>query len=117
MLEGRGVDLFMVETFYDLGELEQAIDAVRSVSALPIVALLTFDEDAETLAGVAAGAAADRLRELDVAAMGANHGAGLQAALTATRGDGRGRPAPRRAAEHRPGQPRGRKGHLPARHA
>jgi methionine synthase / methylenetetrahydrofolate reductase(NADPH) len=83
VLEGRGVDLFMVETFYDLGELEQAIDAVRSVSALPIVALLTFDDDAETLAGVAAGAAADRLRELDVAAMGANHGAGLQAALTA----------------------------------
>jgi methionine synthase / methylenetetrahydrofolate reductase(NADPH) len=83
VLEGRGVDLFMVETFYDLGELEQAIDAVRSVSALPIVALLTFDDDAETLAGVAAGAAADRLRQLDVAAMGANHGAGLQAALTA----------------------------------
>ena len=62
VLEGRGVDLFMVETFYDLAELEQAIEAVRSVSSLPIVALLTFDEDAETLAGVAARAAADRLR-------------------------------------------------------
>jgi homocysteine S-methyltransferase len=83
VLEGRGVDLFMVETFYDLGELEQAIEAVRSVSALPIVALLTFDDDAETLAGVAAEAAGQRLRQLDVAAMGANHGAGLQAALTA----------------------------------
>ncbi len=83
VLEGRGVDLFMVETFYDLAELEQAIEAVRSVSSLPIVALLTFDEDAETLAGVAARTAADRLRELDVAAMGANHGAGLQAALVA----------------------------------
>ena len=83
VLEGRGVDLFMVETFYDLAELEQAIDAVRSVSSLPIVALLTFDEDAETLAGVSAQAAAEHLRRLDVAAMGANHGAGLQAALTA----------------------------------
>ncbi len=83
VLEGRGVDLFMVETFYDLAELDQAIDAVRSVSSLPIVALLTFDEDAETLAGVSAQAAAEHLRRLDVAAMGANHGAGLQAALTA----------------------------------
>ncbi len=83
VLEGRGVDLFMVETFYDLDELEQAIEAVRSVSSLPIVALLTFDDDAETLAGVTARVAANRLRELDVAAMGANHGAGLQAALTA----------------------------------
>ena len=60
VLEGRGVDLFMVETFYDLDELEQAIEAVRSVSSLPIVALLTFDEDAETLAGVAARTAAER---------------------------------------------------------
>ena len=34
----------MLETFYDLEELEDAIEAVRSVSALPIVALLTFDE-------------------------------------------------------------------------
>ena len=83
VLEGRGVDLFMVETFYDLAELVEAIEAVRSVSSLPIVALLTFDEDAETLAGVSARAAAERLRRLDVAAMGANHGAGLQAALTA----------------------------------
>ena len=83
VLEGRGVDLFMVETFYDLAELEQAIEAVRSVSSLPIVALLTFDDDAETLAGVSARVAADRLRGLDLAAMGANHGAGLQAALTA----------------------------------
>ncbi len=43
ILEGRGVDLFMVETFYDLDELETAIAAVRSVSTLPLVALLTFD--------------------------------------------------------------------------
>ena len=83
VLAGRGVDVFMVETFYDLDELELAIAAVRSVSPLPVVALMTFDEDAETLGGVKAAAAAERLRTLDVAAMGANHGAGLQAALAA----------------------------------
>ncbi|HUY70746.1 MAG TPA: homocysteine S-methyltransferase family protein, partial [Gaiellaceae bacterium] len=83
ILEGRGADLFMLETFYDLEELEDAIAAVRSVSSLPVVALMTFDEDAETLAGVTARQAADRLGDLEIAAMGANHGAGLLAALTA----------------------------------
>ena len=83
LLEGRGVDLFMVETFFDLVELEQAIAAVRSASALPIVAQLTFDEDAQTLAGVRAGDALERLRALDVAAIGANCGLGPQATLSA----------------------------------
>src|SRR6185437_2668431 len=83
VLEGRGVDLFMVETFYDLDELETAIAAVRSVSALPLVALLTFDAGGETLAGVKAEDAAARLRPLGLAAYGANHGAGPAAALTA----------------------------------
>jgi methionine synthase / methylenetetrahydrofolate reductase(NADPH) len=83
VLDGRGVDLFMVETFYDLEEVVDAVEAVRSVSSLPIVALLTFDESAETLAGVTAAEAAERLSELDIAALGANHGAGLLAALSA----------------------------------
>ena len=83
LLEGRGVDLYMVETFFELDELVTAIEAVRSVSSLPVVAQLTFDEDAETLAGVRAGEAASRLRELGVAAVGANCGLGPQAALAA----------------------------------
>jgi methionine synthase / methylenetetrahydrofolate reductase(NADPH) len=83
LLEGRGVDLFVVETFYDLDELRDAIAAVRGVSALPIVALLTFDEDALTISGVSAAQAAVGLAGEDVAAIGANHGAGPQAALRA----------------------------------
>ena len=83
LLDGRGIDLFMVETFYDLNELDAAIDAVRSISSLPIVATLTFDEGAETLAGVTGAQAAERLRPLNLAAIGANHGAGLHAALAA----------------------------------
>src|SRR5215203_6727798 len=83
ILEGRGADLFMVETFYDLDELCDAVEAVRGVSSLPIVALMTFDDGAETLAGVRAAEAGKRLAEMDVAAIGANHGAGLMAALAA----------------------------------
>ena len=83
LLEGRGVDLFMVETFFDLEELEAAVAAVRAVSSLPVVAQLTFDEDAETLAGVPARLAAERLAAAGVAAVGANCGLGPGAALAA----------------------------------
>ena len=83
VLEGRGVDLFAVETFFELDELTSAIEAVRSVSSLPILAMLTFDAGAETLSGLQAREAAERLHALGVAAIGANHGAGIQAALAA----------------------------------
>ena len=62
--EGRGVDLFMLGTFFDLDELEAAVRAVAGVSSLPIVALLTFDDDAETSGGVGAAEAAQRLARL-----------------------------------------------------
>jgi len=83
VLEGRGADLFVVETFFDLDDLVTAVSAIRAVSALPIVALLTFGSDGQTLAGVSAGDVPARLRDLDVAAFGANHGAGPAAALSA----------------------------------
>ncbi|HVS86535.1 MAG TPA: bifunctional homocysteine S-methyltransferase/methylenetetrahydrofolate reductase [Gaiellaceae bacterium] len=83
LLEGRGADLFMVETFFDLAELQIAVTAVRSVSSLPVVALMTFDADGVTLGGVTAEQAGERLRALGVAAFGANHGAGPTAALRA----------------------------------
>ncbi len=85
VLEGRGVDLFMVETFFDLEELAVAVEAVRAVSSLPIVALLTFDDEAEVTGGVGAEDAARRLAGLDVAAIGTNHGAGPTVALRALR--------------------------------
>jgi homocysteine S-methyltransferase len=92
LLDGRGVDLFMVETFFDLEELTSAIEAVQRVSRLPIVAMLTFDEDAETLGGVSAREAVERLNGYELAAVGANHGAGLHAALAALEAMGDGRP-------------------------
>src|SRR5436190_23154257 len=83
LLAGRGVDLFSVETFFDLDELVTAIEAVQSVSDMPIVAMMTFGDDAETIGGVSAARAAERLAGLGVAAIGTNHGAGPDAALTA----------------------------------
>src|SRR6186997_3135317 len=69
LLAGRGVDLFAIETFFDLDELVTAIEAVRSVSDLPIVALLTFGDDAETIGGVSAAEAAKRRAGVGVAAV------------------------------------------------
>src|SRR5436309_12148528 len=46
-----GVDLFILETFRDLNEMGAAIDAVRAVSDLPIVAQMTTEEDGNTLDG------------------------------------------------------------------
>jgi methionine synthase / methylenetetrahydrofolate reductase(NADPH) len=83
LLEGRGADVILLETFYDLDELERAVAAVRAACGLPVVALMSFDSDAVTLAGVSAAHAGERLRALDVAAFGANHGRGPAAALAA----------------------------------
>jgi len=83
LLAGRGVDLFAIETFFDLDELVIAIEAVRSVSSLPIVAMMTFGDDAETIGGVTAGEAATRLAAMGVDAIGTNHGAGPNSALSA----------------------------------
>ena len=107
VLEGRGVDLFMVETFFDLDELVVAVDAVRSVSSLPIVALLTFDDEAEVTGGVGASAAAARLAALDVAAIGTNHGAGPTRRAPCAAGDGRRGAAARGAPERRAREPHG----------
>jgi homocysteine S-methyltransferase len=50
-LADGGVDLFILETFRDLNEIGAAIDAVRSISDLPIVAQMTTEEDGSTLDG------------------------------------------------------------------
>ena len=50
LVEG-GVDLFILETFRDLNEMGAAIAAVRSVSALPIVAQMTIEDDGNSLDG------------------------------------------------------------------
>src|SRR4029453_2312811 len=54
---------------------ESGSGAVRGGARLPIVALMTFDEEAQTLGGVTARNAGKRLAGVGVAAVGANHGA------------------------------------------
>jgi methionine synthase / methylenetetrahydrofolate reductase (NADH) len=71
LLEG-GVDAFVVETFSDLAEIRLAIEAIRSVTDLPIVAQMAFTDEAVTFMGRAPADVARDLRPLDVQAIGAN---------------------------------------------
>src|ERR1700682_5863119 len=50
LLEG-GIDLFIVETFSDLSEIQQAIRAVREISDLPLLAQMTIMTDGNTTFG------------------------------------------------------------------
>ena len=80
-LEGRGIDLFILETFSSLAELSATIDAVRSLSTLPIIAQMTFAEDGRTLTGVTAQEVAARLCALGVDVIGMNCSIGPLTAL------------------------------------
>jgi len=85
LLEERGVDLFILETFPSVQELIWAIEAVRSFSALPVIAQLAFSEEGKTLAGDDPLDAARRLAASDVDVIGANCGLGPQDALEVLR--------------------------------
>ena len=54
LLEG-GVDAFVVETFSDLAEIALAVEAVRAVTDLPIVAQMAFTDEGVTFMGRGAG--------------------------------------------------------------
>ncbi len=80
-LEERGVDLFVLETFSNMDMLTAAIDAVRSFSALPIVAELTFSEEGTTLGGTRPSEAAALLAQKNVQVIGVNCTLGPQSLL------------------------------------
>jgi methionine synthase / methylenetetrahydrofolate reductase(NADPH) len=71
-LEDRGVDFFILETFSHLDLLLLAVEAIRSCSALPIVAQMTFSGEGTTLGGMPAAEAAVRLAAAPVQAIGTN---------------------------------------------
>ncbi len=80
-----GVDGFMLETFIDLCELSVAVEAVREVSDLPILASKAYIEDGEMLAEGLPGRCAKTMEELGVAAVGANCIVGPQRMLDLVR--------------------------------
>src|SRR3989442_902350 len=71
LLEG-GIDAFVVETFSDLTEIALAIETIRTLTDLPIVAQMAFTDEGVTLPGRWWAEVARTLRELGVRALGAN---------------------------------------------
>jgi len=71
-LRDGGVDLFIIETFSDLSEIQQAILAVRDVSDLPIIASMTIGDDGNSLYGTAPEAFARRLDQWGADVIGLN---------------------------------------------
>lgn len=67
-----GVDLFILETFRDLNEIGAAIDAVRAVSDLPIIAQMTTEEDGNTLDGTPPERFAPELEKRGATIIGVN---------------------------------------------
>jgi methionine synthase I (cobalamin-dependent)/5,10-methylenetetrahydrofolate reductase len=71
-LLAEGVDLLVLETFYSLAEIEQAIAAARARYAGPIVAQLAFSEENRAIEGAGPGEAARRLKEWGADVVGVN---------------------------------------------
>lgn len=82
LLEGD-VDLFILETFSDLSEIQQAIKAVKELCDLPIVAQMTIKIDGMTIFGADAELVAQRLDEYGADVIGLNCGVGPTHILTA----------------------------------
>jgi homocysteine S-methyltransferase len=82
LLEG-GVDLLVIETFFDLGHLLLAVDEARRAADVPVIASMTFGEDLVLADGTTPGAAAMALTAAGVDAIGVNCGVGPLACLDA----------------------------------
>ena len=81
---GVGVDLLVIETIVALNEAEQAIRAAKEVAPhLPVLALITVDEEANCLDGSSPEIAAARLSAWGADAIGVNCSTGPATVLTA----------------------------------
>src|SRR5215469_1676489 len=79
-----GVDLLVLETMMSIDEAEQAIGAAREVAPnLPVIALMTVDEEANCLDGSTPEQAAHRLTNAGADAIGCNCSVGPATVLTA----------------------------------
>jgi methionine synthase I (cobalamin-dependent)/5,10-methylenetetrahydrofolate reductase len=67
-----GVDLLLLETFSDMAEMREALRAVRSITDLPVVALMTFGDDGTIASGEEPLAVGKTLQELGADVVGVN---------------------------------------------
>jgi homocysteine S-methyltransferase len=75
LLEG-GVDLFVLEGFADLNEIHQAILAIKKVCGLPIAAMMTPNDEGQTLYGTEPEWYIRKLTDWGASLVGVNGGSG-----------------------------------------
>lgn len=82
ILTDSGVDLLVLETFYDLSEAHAAVEGVRSVSSLPLVLSFSYDRGRKTMMGVSPAQMAQAATGWGVDLLGINCGRSLEDNLT-----------------------------------
>ncbi|HDK27710.1 MAG TPA: hypothetical protein ENG48_11575 [Candidatus Atribacteria bacterium] len=76
ILEREGIDLIILETFYDLEEIKAALRAVKENTDLMVIASMTFDKNLKTIYGVDSKQAVKVLEDEGADGVGANCGTG-----------------------------------------
>ena len=77
-LIGAGADLISLETFLDIKECRAALIAIREVSRdIPVIAMLTFDDNGRSVLGTPPEAAAITLAAAGADVVGSNCGLGV----------------------------------------
>ncbi|VTS04064.1 bifunctional homocysteine S-methyltransferase/methylenetetrahydrofolate reductase [Tuwongella immobilis] len=82
-LANGGVDLLLLETFSDLRQLLLAIEVAKTVTDLPVIAQMTFQEHGHTLTGVTVAQAMDSLVQAGADVIGSNCGRGVRCVISA----------------------------------
>ncbi|MEZ4741442.1 MAG: bifunctional homocysteine S-methyltransferase/methylenetetrahydrofolate reductase [Bdellovibrionota bacterium] len=78
LLQG-GVDLIALETFSDISEIQQAIEACRKINPeIPIIAMIVINPDGKTIYGTPVEWAMKKLDEWQVSVVGLNCSVGPQ---------------------------------------
>jgi len=75
-LHHAGVDLFILETFTHLPQLEAAVEVVRKISAKPIIALVTLRDEGQTSLGESTDQIRESFNRMDADLVGFNCSSG-----------------------------------------
>lgn len=78
VLSAANVDLLVIETQFDLVEASIAVQAVQSVTSLPLICSFSFDRGKRTMMGVKPEQFAEEIGGLNVTALGINCGRSLE---------------------------------------
>lgn len=71
-LEEAGVDIFALETFTHLSQLEAATTGIRRISSKPVIAMMTVNDDGDSLVGESPETMSNVLNSLPIDIVGIN---------------------------------------------